>query len=406
MGWYINSYPSPPPILHLGNIQHSIDAMSLAALASFQVSLANTANQWLCMPQAQKHVIYNVNVFDGEKLAPFNRVVISGGMIVPDKDTAGATTEDGKGAFLVPGFFDAHAHVYGEAAIEAMRDYGVTTALDMGTFPYQESIASLRSMSDKGYTAVYGSGAAATAPGGFLGGIPGFPSESFVTSPKDAVAFVQARVKEGVDYIKIFINETSDPDLNLQRVIVGSASSAGMLVVSHATSDQAYGEAASANGLIITHAPRDKTLTTARVNKIVSNKQVSIPTLIKMKNLLIRQPQNYTFSSDSVKAMYQANVPILVGTDCDDGKPFVKYEGSLQAEMKLLVEASMTPIDVLKGATSLPAMYFNLTDRGVIAPGKRADMVLLDGNPLTNISKTGEILKVWLNGIANVPSSS
>lgn len=382
--------------------------MSLAALASFQVSLANTANQWLCMPQAQKHVIYNVNVFDGEKLAPFNRVVISGGMIVPDKDTAGATTEDGKGAFLVPGFFDAHAHVYGPDAITTMRDYGVTTALDMGTFPYQDSIAALRSMSDKGYTAVYGSGAAATAPGGFLGGIPGFPSESYVTSPKDAVAFVQARVKEGVDYIKIFINETSDPGLNLQRVIVGSASSAGLLVVSHATSDQAYGEAASANGLIITHAPRDKTLTTARINKIVSNKQVSCPTLIKMKNLLDmqHQSQNYTYSRDSVTAMYQANVPILVGTDCDDGKPFVKYGGSLQAEMKLLVAASMTPIDVLKGATSLPAKYFNLTDRGVIAAGKRADMVLLDGNPLTNISKTGEILKVWLNGIPNVPSSS
>ncbi|KAI4123495.1 MAG: hypothetical protein LQ347_006135 [Umbilicaria vellea] len=379
--------------------------MSLAALASFQVSLANTANQWLCMPQAEKHVIYNVNVFDGEKLASFNRVVISGGMIVPDKDTDGATTEDGKGAFLVPGFFDAHAHVYGPPALTALRDYGVTTALDMGTFPYQDAIASLASMSKQGYTAVYGSGAAATEKGGFLSGIPGFPSDSFVTSPKDAVAFVQARVNEGVDYIKIFINETSEPGTNLQRVIVGSANSAGLRVISHATSDFAFGEAADANGLFITHAPKDALLSSARINKIVANKQVAIPTLIKMRNLLVPHvPQNFTYSSGSVTAMYKANVPILVGTDCDDGKPFVKYQGSLQEEMRLLVAASMTPIDVLKGATSLPAKYFDITDRGVIAPGKRADMVLLDGNPLTNISKTGEILKVWIGGIPTVPS--
>ena len=400
--------------------------MSLAALASFQVSLANTANQWLCMPQAQmpqaqipeaqvpqataprsdKHIIYNVNVFDGEQLAPFNRVVISGGKIVPDKDTDGATKEDGKGAFLVPGFFDAHAHVYGPDPLDTFSDYGVTTALDMGTFPYQKAIASLKAKSALGYTAVYGSSAAATSDGGFLSGIDGFPSDSFVTSPKAAVAFVQARKKEGVDYIKIFINETADPGLNLQRVIVGSASSEGYLTISHATSGQAYGEAADANGLFITHAPKDQILTPRTISKIVANRQVSIPTLIKMQNLLNMQgqPKNYTYSRDSVTAMYNAKIPILVGTDCDGGHPYVRYAGSLQKEMELLVEAQMTPIDVLKGATSLPAKYFKLTDRGMIAPGMRADMILLDGNPLTNISKTGEILKVWIGGKESIPS--
>ena len=404
--------------------------MSLAALASFQVSLANSAGQWLCMPQAQvpqaqvpqaqvplaqippietaktdKHIIYNVNVFDGEKLAPFNRVVISGGMIVPDKDTDGATKEDGKGAFLVPGFIDSHAHVYGPPALEAFRGYGITTALDMGTFPYQKAIAALRPMSESGYPTVYGSGAAATEDGGFLSQIPGFPEDSFVTSPKAAVGFVQARRREGVDYIKIFINETAEPGLILQRVIVGAASSAGLSVISHATSDFAYGEAADAHGLFITHAPKEMVLAPGTISKMVANKQISIPTLIKMKNLLntVHQPQNYTNSRDSVTAMYNAKIPLLVGTDCDDGKPFVKYQGSLQKEMELLVEAKMTTIDVLKGATSLPATYFKLTDRGVIAPGKRADMVLLHGNPLTNISKTREILKVWIGGKATVP---
>ena len=218
--------------------------------------------------------------------------------------------------------------------------------------------------------------------------------------------FVRNRKAEGVDYIKIFINETSGPDVNLQRVIVGSADSYNLSVVSHATSDEAYDMAQDAHGLFITHAPKDGTLGPKSIRRIVANEQVTIPTLIKMKKLLLMShaAENYTFSASSVTSMYTAGVPVLVGTDCDDGKPFVKYEGSLQREMELLVEAKMTPLDVLKGATSLTAKYFKLSDRGKIAPGLRADMVLLDGNPLTNISKTHEILKVWIGGIGTVPS--
>ena len=380
--------------------------MSLAALASLQVNLASTANQWYLETQAQKTVIFNVTIFDGYKLVDYNRVVISGGVIVPDTDTKGAIMEDGMGGFLLPGFFDAHAHVYGPPAVTTMRDYGITTALDMGTFPYSQAIAPLKAMTAKGFPSVYGSSAAATKAGGFLAGVPGFPSDSFINSSIDAVQFVNHRAAEGVDYIKIFINETSGPDVNQQRVIVGAASSKGLLTVTHATSYQAYSMSQQAHGQFITHAPKDQTLDTKLVTQILRNGQISIPTLIKMKNLLAisHALQNYTYSRDSVTNMYAAGIPILVGTDCDDGKPFVPYQGSLQEEMELLVEAKMSTLDVLKGATSLPAQYFNITDRGVIAPGKRADLVLLGGNPLLNISQTGNIQKVYIGGIGTVPS--
>ncbi|MCJ1305307.1 hypothetical protein MMC08_008121 [Hypocenomyce scalaris] len=382
--------------------------MSLATLATFlllQGSLASLAENWFSTPQSHKHIIYNVKIFDGERLVPQDRVVISGGIIVPDADTDEATQEDGKGAFLLPGFFDCHVHVSGPPALETFRDYGVTTALDMGSSSYQKNIASLRPMSSKGYPAIYSASAAASKAGGFLSKRPGHPTDAYINTSMDAVSFVQNRKAEGADYIKIFINETSGPDVNLQRVIVGSANSEDLQVVSHATSTTAYDQAADAGGLFITHAPRNQKLDGATVQKLSLNGQISIPTLVQMRNLLraFHATANYTYSRDSVTALYDAGVPILVGTDATDGHMFVTYHGSLQDEMELLVEAQVSAIDVLRGATSLPAKHFGLTDRGRIAAGMRADMVLLGGDPLANISKTREVLKVWIGGVESAP---
>lgn len=65
-----------------------------------------------------------------------------------------------------------------------------------------------------------------------------------------------------------------------------------------------------------------------------------------------------------------------------------------------LVEADLTPIDALRAATVLPAQKFQcISDRGVIAPGKKADLVLVDGDPTKDITKTREIRYVWCNGV-------
>jgi imidazolonepropionase-like amidohydrolase len=67
--------------------------------------------------------------------------------------------------------------------------------------------------------------------------------------------------------------------------------------------------------------------------------------------------------------------------------------------MELLVEAGLSTIQALQAATSLPAKYFGLTDRGVIAPGMRADLLLIDGDPIADIKATRKIKKVWLAGV-------
>jgi len=66
----------------------------------------------------------------------------------------------------------------------------------------------------------------------------------------------------------------------------------------------------------------------------------------------------------------------------------------------LLVEAGLTPTEALIGATSAAARVFHLGDRGTIAPGQRADLLLVNGDPTGDIKATRDIAGVWKDGVA------
>ena len=98
-----------------------------------------------------------------------------------------------------------------------------------------------------------------------------------------------------------------------------------------------------------------------------------------------------------VKTLNGARVPILAGTDAP--MPLVYPGFSLHNELELLVESGLTPADALRAATIGPAEFFGLSkNSGSIALGKRADLVLLDDNPLLQISNTRHIRAVVLDG--------
>ena len=98
-----------------------------------------------------------------------------------------------------------------------------------------------------------------------------------------------------------------------------------------------------------------------------------------------------------VGEMHRAGVPLLAGTDCLN--PFCLPGFSLHDELKLMVKSGLTPLDAIRTATINPARLFNETNvAGSVAPGKRADLVLLNADPLENIENTTKIFAVVNNG--------
>lgn len=104
-----------------------------------------------------------------------------------------------------------------------------------------------------------------------------------------------------------------------------------------------------------------------------------------------------SFNKKLVKAFKEAGVPIVAGTDA--GTSAVVWGFSLHDELELLVNAGLTAEEALASATRLPATWLHIDDKiGTLAPGKFADLILLDKNPLENIRNTTTIAGVFVNG--------
>jgi imidazolonepropionase-like amidohydrolase len=102
-------------------------------------------------------------------------------------------------------------------------------------------------------------------------------------------------------------------------------------------------------------------------------------------------------SRQIVKTLHAAGVRILAGTDAP--MPQVYPGFGLHKELELLVEAGLSPADALRAATIWPAEFLGLSESiGSIAAGRGADLLLLDGNPLSDITQTQRIRAVVLDG--------
>ena len=109
-----------------------------------------------------------------------------------------------------------------------------------------------------------------------------------------------------------------------------------------------------------------------------------------------RNSKNYDILKRSVAKLGAAGAYVILGSDTGLEDHFFGY--AEQKEMELMVQAGMTPSQVIVAATSRAAEYLGLSDRGLLAPGKRADLLVLDGDPLDDIRNTRRIAKLYLAG--------
>jgi imidazolonepropionase-like amidohydrolase len=387
----------------------------------------------------QTLVFRNVQVFDGERLIPKTTVVVEGSRITAIGPTAavpaGAREIDGSGKTLLPGFIDAHVHTISDTWLKQSAIFGVTTDLDMFTDPTMA--ASVKKQQAEGKLADWAdlrsAGYLATAPNGH--GTEYGIKVPTLTKPEEAQAWVDARIAEGSDYIKIIYDDGLEYGANkpiptldkaTMKAVIDAAHARGKLAVVHIGSLQQAEDAinAGADGLAhlfvgassepnfgklvaAHHAFVVPTLTV--LNSICGSKfnatladdarlhaDLTPAMAASMKQAFPMHDLSCAGASEAVKQLAAAHVPILAGTDA--GNPGTATGVSMHGEMELLVVAGLTPLEALRAATSAPAAAFHLTDRGRIATGLRADLVLVNGDPSKDIRATRDIIGVWKAG--------
>jgi imidazolonepropionase-like amidohydrolase len=377
----------------------------------------------------------DVRVFDGEKVVDRIDVLVRGDHIAEMgaqiAPPAGAEVVPGAGRTLLPGLIDSHVHIWEEKQLAQAAVFGVTTMLDMMTSPQLAASLEQKLATPAGAALadLRSAGNPATAPGGH-GTEYGMPIRTLPGADK-ADEFVEACRTEGSDYIKIIYDPRNPRFPSIDRAtltaVVEAAHRRKLLAVAHIETQEDAREAVEAGVDGLAHLFLGRPPDPDFAGLAASRHVFVIPTLSVLSSLSGQKPgapvaadgslSPYLTSSDldsldgtfgrhgpgldaavaraTVAQLAAQGVPILAGTDAPN--PGTTYGASLHGELALLVEAGLSPTAALAAATSAPARAFKL-DRGRIAAGQRADLLLVDGDPTRDIAATRAIAGVWKLG--------
>lgn len=135
-------------------------------------------------------------------------------------------------------------------------------------------------------------------------------------------------------------------------------------------------------------------------NRFVANYQWRIERMGKVTPEQSKErKERYEFQQKQLPLMYNSGIKIIAGSDAAALNTYVYPAESLIQELEIFQEAGLTPLQILQTATMNGAEYFEISDQtGSIAVDKNADLVLLDKNPLTNISAVRSVNAVFANG--------
>ncbi|MBC3882900.1 CIA30 family protein [Undibacterium sp. LX40W] len=384
-------------------------------------------------------LIQNVRVFDGEKNLGVRNVLIDNGKIInadfKAKISADMKLVDGRGRTLLPGLIDSHVHAYQDQDLPLL--YGVTTQIDMFTaVPLMQDMNQRMAAGKNTRNAdLISAGVLATAPGGH-GTEYGMQVDT-LTKPEQAQAWVDRRIAEGSHFIKIVMEhggagfKFNSLDVETVQALIKASHARKKLAVVHIGTfeDAKAALAAGADGLV--HLYIGSSISEAQSKEIIAlakkNGSFVIPTFsvlesmagmksqdllndTSMTNLLSKTqviPLNSSYGKQEnqqwmtapntlTAALHAAKIPVLAGTDA--GNTGTQYGISLHHELASLVNAGLSPSAALQAATSAPAKAFRLKDRGYILNGYKADLMLVEGDPTTDITATRRIVEVWKDG--------
>ncbi len=402
----------------------------------------------LALGAQQSIVIRGARVVDGTGApARVATVVIRGSRIeavgagapIP----AQARVIDATGQTLLPGLFDLHTHLAASGVTGVAGDWGknlkaylacgVTTVNDYST--YGEMIAPMHRLLANGVLPGPWVNMAVrlSTPGGH-GTESGWGD--FVTltasTPEQAHAQMKTALAYRPDVIKIFTDgwrygtapNLTSMNLETLTAMVEDAHAAGVKVFTHTVTLQGAKIAAEAGVDVLAHGVGDAAVDDELVGLMKSKGMFYISTLsvyeskpatpalaldlldaaaralaagrAAVRPAAARQ-KRWSFLLDNVQRLHRAGIGVAVGTDAGETATYHGY--SALHEMELLVQAGMTPLEAITAGTSVSARALGLEkQRGMIAPGMTADLVLIDGRPDQNIGDIEKTARVFFNG--------
>ena len=391
----------------------------LRATAVLYLCLGPALAQPQTTPAAQSTLaITGVTVVDGTGSAtqPDKTVIIVGNRIdaivnasAKARIPKGARTVLGRGLVLIPGLWDMHVHLH-EKDLPLLVAYGVTGVRDMGNI-----------VSDvDAWRARIGAGALVGPQifrvGPILNGKAFGPAQVAITTDVEARVAVRLLKQVGVNAIKLHRALPREAYFALAK----EAKEQSIPFVGHVPPWITIEEASDAGQASIEHMEtlldRNAPVNTANApelfTRLVKNNTAYTPVLVafrgsaepanidstlgaKIPEIASGRKRIFGEFLELVGLMNRTGVNLMAGTDL--GVKWISSGQSLHEEIGYLVDAGLTPMQGLQAATRNPARFLGV-NAGTVEPGKLANLVLLEGNPLEDIRNTKRIHGVVLVG--------